>query len=183
MACTQPFPTLVFTDGCPVVKIGQVYKLWTTNPLLKNILTSAASLTEWTTRISQSGAVGAGSAVDPIREWTGIGDWGARDVTDVDLPLGLVFSVPGSKVLTFTVSDLSPENRAAAAAISAFGTVGVKFWLQAADILYGGNSGINGTMRADLIIPAGRGELQSITLVITTKNAMDAGITTPHPIY
>lgn len=158
--------------------------MWTTNPETKNVLTSAASLTEWTTRISQTGAVGSGSNPDPIREWTGIGDWGARDVTDIDLPLGLIHSVPGNKVLNFRVLDLSPENRTAAAAIEDVGTVGVKFWLQADNILYGGNSGINGTMRADLIIPEGRGELQSIQLVVTTSNDMGGGgITTPHPVY
>lgn len=183
MACNQPFPALVFEDGCPVVKRGQVYKLFTTNPGVKNELDDVSNLIEWTARLNQSDPVEI-TDPDPIREWTGIGDWGARDVTDVDLPLGLVFSIPGNKVLNFAVSDLSDENRDAAAEIEAVGTVGAKFWLQADDILYGGDTGINGSMRADLVIPAGRNELQAINLTVTTKNPMNGGgVTTPLPTY
>ena len=181
MACTYTLPAVSGNDTCQTIKRGQIYKMWLTRPTVADVLADSTDLAEWTTRIDQS-AVIPGSGAAPIRELSGIGSTDAGDVNDIDIPLDQIYSFPGNKVVTFTVMDMTAENIAAAIAWRDAGTTQQKIWFQADDLLYGGDTGINGSLRADLVVPEGRTDPQRIVLTFTTKQSIVSGITTPHPV-
>lgn len=180
MACVVILPAVAFNDTCQTVKKGQVYKLFMTRATSADVLTNVEDLAEWTTRIDQDAVLGVGAA--SIRELSGIGSWGAGEVSDVAIPLDQIFSVMGNKVLNFKIYDLSTENMAMAIAFRDAGTTTQKIWAQFDDLLMGGDAGINGSLRADIIVPEGRTDLTYIELVFTTKNSLNSIVTTPHDV-
>lgn len=182
MACTTTLPTIVFADGCPTIKRGQIYRLFQTRPTAIDELTLVTSLVEWTARLDQDAPVSLPGVACAIRQWSGIGALGEGEVTDIEIPLDQTFSFSGNQPLTFTVYDMTPENIAAAILIRDAGTIQTKIWFQADDLIFGGNTGINGSMRANLVIPEGRTDPQRIVLSFVTKNSLGSGVTTPHPV-
>jgi hypothetical protein len=182
MACTTTLPAVSFVDDCPTIKRGQIYKLYTTRATAIDVLDDVEDLAEWTGRIDQDAAVSLPAVACAIREWSGIGSLAEGEVTDIEIPLDLTYSFTGNQPLTFTVYDMTTENIAAAIAIRDAGTVQMKVWFQADDLIFGGNSGINGSMRANLVIPEGRTDPQRIILSFNTKNSLGSGVTTPHPV-
>ena len=183
MACVETNPVIVFDDNCQTIKRGQIYKLWMTRGKAVDVLADVTDLEEWEDRLSQSGAADpADPTAAPIREYSGIGSTDVGEVADVEIPLDQVFSFPGNKTIAFRINDLTPANIAAAIAIRAKGTITKRIWFQADDLIYGGDSGIIANVTADIVIPEGRNEPQSIQLNLTFKGSLNAVDTTPFPV-
>lgn len=182
MACTTTLPAVSFDDGCPTIKRGQVYKIYTTRASTVDELTDVTDLAEWTDRIDMSAAVSDAETPCAIREWSGIGAWGEGEVTDIDIPLDGIYSLPGNKVLTFKIYDLTEINSAAFVAMRAARSFKMKLWSAQDDTIWGGDPGIDGYMRADLIVPEGRAELQYGQMTFTTKAGINEVTTTPFAI-
>lgn len=180
MACTTTLPAVSFNDNCQTIKRGQIYKLFVTRATAEDELTDVEDLSEWTGRLDQDATVDVGAA--PIREFSGIGSLAAGEVTDIEIPLGQTYSFTGNQPLTFKVMDLTAENIAAAIAYRDAGTVQAKIWFQNDDLLWGGNSGIDGQLRANVVIPEGRQEPSLIEFVFNTKQSLVSAVTTPHPV-
>ena len=172
---------VTFDPACQTIKRGQIYKLFTSRAKVIDVLADVTDLEEWETRFAIATADPV-SGPGWIQEWQGIGSTAEGEVTDVPIPFDQVFSFPGNKVITFRANDLTPANIAAAIAIRAKGSVPLKVWFQADDLIYGEEAGINGSMRADIIIPEGRDEPQSIQLTFTTRASLNGASTTPHPV-
>lgn len=181
MPCTYILPAVSFNDDCQTIKKGQIYYLFMTRPTAADVLTDVEELTEWTTRIDQDDVIPSSGAAK-IRHLRGIGSLAAGETTDIAAPLDQIYSVPGNKTLTFRVHDLTAANLAAIIALRDAGTTQQKIWFQADDLLFGGNDGINGSMKADIVIPEGRTDLQYGEIIFTTKNSMNSAVTTPHPV-
>lgn len=180
MACTYTLPAVAFDDTCQTIKKGQVYKLAMTRPTADDVMTDFEDPDEWDGRLHQSTAPGVGAA--KIRMLSGIGSWGAGEVTDIPIPLDQVFSVTGNKVLTFKVYDMTAENMAAIITLRDAGTTQQKIWTVHDDVILGGDAGINGAMRADLVVPEGRTDLTYGEIVFTTKNSINAAGTSPFTV-
>jgi len=181
MACTVVLPTVAFDDTCQTIKRGQVFKIYVTRPTTVDQLTDVTSLVEWTGRIDQDDVVTAANVACKIREMSGIGSWAEGEVTEVDIPLDQVYSVAGNKVLTFKIYDLTTANYAALIAWRANGTTQVKIWTEQDDTLFGGDAGINGSLRADIVVPEGRTEFQYGQITFTTKNSLNEVTVSPFP--
>ena len=179
--CAYVLPAVSFVDECQTIKKGQVYKFYQTRPTTEDELADVENLTEWEERLDQSTAI-PGSGAAPIREWSGIGSWAAGETTDIPIPLDQISSVPGNKVFNFKVYDLTPENYAAIIALRDAGTTRQKIWTAQDDTIAGGNEGINGSMKADIIVPEGRTDLQYGEIIFTTKASLNSFTDTPFPI-
>jgi hypothetical protein len=179
--CAYVLPAVNFVDECQTVKKGQVYKFYMTRPTTDDELTDVENLTEWETRLDQSTAI-PGSGAAPIREFSGIGSWAAGETTDIAIPLDQISSVPGNKAFTFKLYDLTEENYAAIIALRDAGTTRQKIWTAQDDTIAGGNAGINGSMKADIIVPEGRTDLQYGEFTFTTKNSLNSFTLTPFAI-
>lgn len=178
MACTYILPAVSFDDECQSVELGQVFKFYMTRPNATDVLADVTDPDEWADRLDQTTTPGVGAA--PIREFSGIGSWGDRETQDIDIPLEQIFSVPGNKVFTFKAYDLTAENLAAIIALEDAGTTRQKIWTAQGSTILGGNAGINGSMRASLIVPEGRTDLQYANIVFTTKESLNAA--DPNPL-
>jgi len=178
MACTVTLPVLSFDSSCPSVKPGQVYRLYHTRATSEDVLTDVEDAEEWETRLSDSDAI-PGSGPAPIRTWIGIGSWGDAEFNQVDLPLGQVYNLPGNKALSFRCYDLSETNVAAAIAIRDAGTIVAKIWSEQSATILGSDTGIDGTMTADLVVPEGRADLSYIQINFTTKKSLGAMTDSP----
>lgn len=181
MACTYTLPAVSINDNCQTVKKGQIYKLYFTRPTSADVLTDVTDPDEWATRLDQDAAI-PGSGAAKIRELSGIGSTDAGDVTDIEIALDQVYSIPGNKTINFRVLDLTAENLAACIALRDAGTTQQKVWFVADDLIYGGDAGINGSMRADIVIPEGRTELQYWQITFTTKNSLNAADVSPFAV-
>jgi len=182
MACTYLLPTVSGDDTCQTIKKGQIYKFFFTRPTAVDVLADVTDLAEWTDRLDQSAAIVDSVTAASIRELSGIGSTDAGDVNDIDIPLDQTYSFPGNKVVNFTVYDMTTENIAMGIALRDAGTTQQKVWYQADDLIFGGDSGINGSLRADLVVPEGRTDPQRINITFTTKASINSGVTTPHPV-
>ena len=181
MACTTTLPVVLFNDACQTVELGQVFKIFMTRATSADVLADVTDLDEWALRIDQD-AVVPGSGAAPIRELSGIGGWAEGEVTDIEIPLDQIFSTTGNKVLTFRVYDLTSANYAAFITLRDAGTTQQKIWTLQGTTIIGGDAGINGSMRADLVVPEGRTELQYGVVTFTTKNSLNSAVASPHPV-
>jgi len=182
MACVTTLPVVGFDDACPSILRGQVYKIYTTRPTSVDELADVTDLDEWVLRIDPDAAMTAANVAAPIREWSGIGSWAEAEVTDIDIPLDQLYSLSGNKVLSFKVYDLSAINSAAFVAMRAAKSFKTKLWSAQDSTIWGGDAGIDGFMRADLVVPEGCAELQYGQITFTTKASINEVSVTPFAI-
>lgn len=182
MACVAILPALVTDDQCQTVKTGQIFKFYNTRATVADILTDVEDDAEWTTRLSQSDPI-PGSGAAPIRAWAVIGSMPAGEVTDVDLPLNQIYSIKGNTVLTLRCHDLTAENLAAYKTYNDAGTTRQKAWFAFSDQIAGGDAGINGSLRMNLIIPEGKNELSYIEITFTFSSSINSVVTSPLPAF
>ena len=182
MACVAILPALSTDDQCMTVKTGQIFKFYNTRPTVADILVDVEDDDEWAARLDQADPI-PGSGAAPIRQWAVIGSMPAGEVTDVDLPLNQIYSIKGNTVLTLRCYDLTEANLAAYKTYNDAGTTRQKVWFAFADMIAGGNAGINGSLRMNLIIPEGKNELSYIELSFTFSSSINSVVTSPLPAF
>lgn len=182
MACTVVLPALSTDDACMTVKTGQIFKFYNTRATSADVLTDVTDDVEWNTRLDQS-AVIPGSGAAPIREWSVIGSKAEGEVTEQELPLNQVYSTKGNTTLALRCYDLTDANLAAVKSYNDAGSVKQKCWFAFADQMVGGDSGINGSLRVDLVIPESANELSYIALNFTFRGSIGGFDTSPLPAF
>jgi len=182
MACTVLLPALVSNDACMTTKTGQIFKFYHTRATSADIFADVEDDTEWTTRLSQS-AVIPGSGAAPIRQWSVIGSKAEGEVSEVELPLNGIFSTKGNTVIQLRCYDLTPENLAAVKTYNDAGSSKQKAWFAFDDFIVGGDNGINGYLRMDVVIPESSQELSHISITFTFKGSIGGYNTTPLPAF
>jgi hypothetical protein len=182
MACTVTLPALASDDSCPTVKTGQIFKAYFTRATSEDVLTDVTDDAEWATRLDQD-AVIPGSGPAPIREWSVVGSKAEGEVSEVELPLNQVYSIKGNTTIALRCYDLTATNLAAVKTYNDAGSVKQKAWFAFADQIIGGDAGINGSLRVDLVIPEGSQELSYIALNFTFKGSLGGFDATPLPAF
>lgn len=154
--CGDPVLPPVVTDYCtPKVRKGQIQKVYITRATTADVFTDVESLSEWNTRLDDD-AVIPGTGAAPIRTLPVIGSIAEPDVTESDISLDRKYRSEPVQTLTWRMDDLSVENIDLVRDYQEAGAATVKMWFEAGGLIFGGNSGIDCTIKAGLVIPEGR---------------------------
>ena len=175
--CGSPvLPPVAFDFCAPAIREGQITKIFITRATSADVLTSAASLTEWNTRLNAT-AVIPGTGAAPIRELSVIGSLALPEVTVSDISLGRKFRSKPNHIVNYKIDELSLSN------LNSFmhdyqvaGSAVVKMWFLAGGLLYGGNSGIDSSINAGLVIPEDSTAYQTIEGTLEFKDYFPAGV-------
>lgn len=164
--CTSNLPAWDFGLCDPEVKNGEIAKFHYTTP--GNPMSNWASASEWDSRLDQDG-----SGASKIRTLIGIFQMPKPEQTDTNISLGR--KMKGVKKFTITgrIDDLSDANWEAMRS-SECQTGNVLAWFNTRGIgngdnglLYGGSSGIEGSLKLNPVIPEGFEEVQYIDFEFT----------------
>ena len=184
MACTELNSVVTFDDSCPTIKIGPLDKMFTTRATTLDQLPSDFDLTDLNDRIDNAAVDGDPVTAAPIREFTIIGGSAERETSSTPIPLGDTYEAPGDKVWTFEIYDLTADNLAWAAAVSARGSIKKKVWFQGGvDMWVGGYQGMNGTLKADIVFATDRTTPVKIVGSFTSRASLNTFSTTLLPTY
>jgi hypothetical protein len=163
-------------------KTGQIFKFYHTRATSEDVLVSVEDDTEWTTRLDQSAVIPVSGAA-PIRQWSVIGSKAEGEVTEVELPLNGVYSTKGNTTLALRCYDLTEENLAAVKTYNDAGSSKQKAWFAFDDYIVGGDNGIDGYLRMDVVIPESSQELSYIAMNFTFKGSIGGFNPTPLPAF
>lgn len=183
MACVQINPVVVFDDSCPTIIPGTVDKMFLTRATTVDYLQVSFTLAQLDARIDNAAVDGNPVGAAPIREFSVIGSTSDREVTDVVIPLGDVYSVRGNKVWSGRIVDLTTENLAWAVQVSEAGSIKKKAWFQTGSLFVGGYKGIDGFLRVDLVVGEDRATPIAINWTFTHRASLFAIATTLLPVY
>lgn len=177
--CGDPVLPVVVTDFCnPLVRKGQIQKLFITRATSADVLTDVSSLVEWNSRLDNADPIpGSGSA--PIREIPVIGSMAEPEITESDISLDRIFRSTPKYTVSFKIDDLSIENIDLIRDYQEAGAATVKFWFLAGDLLFGGDSGIDATIKANLVIPESRTEFMTGTGTLIWTGSTPEAVASP----
>lgn len=180
MAVCLPYNEPVLSDPyCITTERAQIHRIRYTRTKDIDAITLSTDLSEWTTRLNDTSA---GNPVAPtkapIRTINGIGSTDVGEVTETPLPFGQTAAIAGNKTIAFRMVDMTPENIAAALVARSRGSVAVRFWAEAGTLLYG-LDGIIARMTADVVIPEGETEIQSIQYNFTFRGGLKGAVASP----
>ncbi len=152
--CTVAVPEVNFSACSPVVREGEISKLYIANP--EEPISDWTDPAAWSARIDNDNP-----ATSAIRELTVIGDMVAPESTVLKISARRTYQGLKSRTINFEIDDLSFENIDAARQFDCGGTFLV--WFETYDgLLVGGPTGILGTINLDWIIPRERTEFQKL---------------------
>lgn len=147
--CAGSLPAVDFDECAPEVHYGEVAKLYVAAADAASFA-NVELIGEWTTRISED-AVGA----DNIRALTIIGELPEPEQTEISISGDR--TVVGYKQFTLNIEIDETNDVNYNFLLTYECNVKVKAWFETADgILYGGNDGIEGTLRLNNMIPRER---------------------------
>jgi hypothetical protein len=175
--CTAILPVAKFDICAPETHFGQIKKLYLSRP--GDDLTNWSSLTEWNTRLSNTTALPAPGTDAPIRFFHVVGSIAEPEVTEIETELGRkVYSKP-KWTLTFNTSELFDENIAFATTLQQNAGAQFALWFETQDKLFGGNTGIQVSLKLNLTIPESRTELMKLTGTATWEGYIPEQEDTP----
>jgi hypothetical protein len=115
-------------------------------------------ITEWTARLDDSGV-----AIDDIRTLPGIGELPEPEQTETEMSGDRTWYSPFRFNLLFDVDETNDTNYEFLLAANC--NIKIKFWFETHDgMLYGGNDGIEATMKVTQPIPKGKRDAVLIKL-------------------
>lgn len=158
--CTSTLPVLDFDLCAPEINAGQISKFYFTT--IGNPLASVASEAEWDSRLDNDSV-----SATAIRALIGIGSLAAAEVTEKEVSLGRKIFGKRSYTLPFKVDESNNTNHAAFRVLQC-NTGNYLGWFETRDgKLYGGNSGIEVKIKADIVIPEAYDDIIIYQLDIT----------------
>lgn len=152
--CAVEVPKVKFSACSPVLRLGEISKLYVLNP--EAPMADWADAAEWSVRLSDDG-----TGTDKIRTLIVTGDMPAAESTTLKISGGRTVQGVKARTIKFDIDDLSDENLDAARSFDCGGT----FLIYAETFdgqLIGGEAGILGSLNLDPIIPRSRDEFQTI---------------------
>jgi hypothetical protein len=162
-SCAGSLPAVDFDDCAPELHWGEVSKLYIAAVTAADF-TNVELLAEWTTRLSET-LTGA----DTIRELTVLGDLPAPEQTEQAISGDRTAVGFKTFTLPFDIDETNDINYNFLLTYEC--NMKVKVWYETADgMLYGGNEGIEATLRMDQIIPRERTEIVKFTGSLKWKN-------------
>src|SRR3990167_3512722 len=143
--CTSNLPTLDFTKCNPQINAAQISRVFFTT--VGNPMINWASEVGWDSRIDND-AVGAAM----IRAIIGIGDMPAPEATEKEISLGRKIQGKRNFTVNFRVDETNQTNHDAFRLLQC-NTGNFLFWFETRDkLIFGGNSGIEGQIKADIVV-------------------------------
>lgn len=171
-------PAVEFNFCDPDIRLGQIDRVYVTRAGTGDVLTDVEDADEWGTRIDND-AVIPGSGAAPIRELTGIGSLAEAEVTETDISDGRKTSSVPKQTLNFKIDELSLANIAAASTYQQSPAATHKIWFRSGGIMYGGDSGIDVSLVANLIIPEGKTEVSNISYRFKWEGYIPTAVVSP----
>jgi len=152
--CTVEVPKVNFSACSPVVRLGEISKIYIANP--EEPISDWADPAAWSARLDDSA-----TGTDKIRTLIVEGDMPAAESSTLAISAGRTQQGKKSFTVNFSIDDLSDENIDAQRQFDCGGTFLV--WLETYDgQLIGGPDGISASINMDVIIPRSRDEKQTI---------------------
>jgi hypothetical protein len=152
--CTVSVPVVEFSVCSPVVRAGEISKMYIANP--EEPISDWTDPAAWAARIDNSG-----TATTDIRELTVIGDMVAPESTVTKISAGRTSQGLKARTVNFEIDDTSFANIDAGRQFDCGGTF--LFWFETySGQLIGGPDGILGTINMDYIIPRERTEITKL---------------------
>lgn len=159
--CTNTPPEVLFDYCAPVTGFGEINYIYVASAADNTYLDDWSSLSEWTDRLSQDGVVGT-----EIRKLTVIGNKPAPEYQEIEMSLNRKRVSTKMHTVAFRIDEITDENYAALRQFECGGTF--RIWYEDyAGYLYGGNAGIEATIKADHVIPESSQELQYFEGTVT----------------
>lgn len=177
--CTTTLP-IASADQCTTnVYYGPLDKLMFTRAEATDALTDVEDDAEWTTRLSNSAALTASGVAAPIRYLYVIGEWPLPERSDIELSDRRDAQTIPKHQIVVDVDDTGLTNAALLTSLQG-STQYYKVWLEGANLLFGGNSGIEASVTfLGRVIPRGRNDKHVIQVRITFYGTMPTPIATP----
>ena len=150
--CAGSLPEVAFDECAPVVHYGEIEKIYIARSDAADF-TNVDLIAEWTTRLSDTSA-----DPDAIRALTVIGELPEPEQSEITISGDR--TVVGFKQFTLNVEIDETNDTNYLFLLTYECNVKVKLWFETADgMLYGGNEGIDGTLRLNNTIPRERAEI------------------------
>lgn len=159
--CTVDVPAVEFSACSPVIRYGEISKIYVANP--SQPLSDWSDLAAWTPRLDDSG-----TGDTKIRTLIVQGDMPVPESSTIEISAGRTVQGVKSRTVNFTIDDTSDTNLEAARLFDCGGTFLV--WFETFDgQLIGGPDGIKASVNMNAVIPRSRNELQTITGTLKWK--------------
>ena len=150
--CEFEIPAVSFASCNPEINLSQIAKIYLAQPDAANF-TAWDEATEWVTRISDS-ATDANS----IRPITVVGEKPLPSVTEKTISGNRIVPTDKKHVINFEIDESNATNHEFARGGKCVKQV--KFWYETiGGLLFGGNTGIDGTFAIDMSLPKGEGDI------------------------
>lgn len=150
--CTSSLPPVDFNECAPEVHYGEISHLYIATADA-TCFTNVEQITEWTTRVSESEMT-----ANAIRDLVVMADLGEPEQTEQ--PISGDRTVVGFKSFTINIDVDETNDINYRFLMNLECNTKYKLWFETADgLLYGGNCGIEGTLRLNNIIPRDRTEI------------------------
>jgi len=176
IVCTTTLPALR-ADYCTTgTAYGRIDKIHITR--VGDDFTDWSSGAEWDTRLDNSTAQ-PGTGDFYIRSLNIIGSLGAPETNPVDISLSRKGYAPPDFTFNFFVDDVGDLNYAFLQQLIASNGGVYACWLEGGGYLYGGNTGIVGTLNLTYSIPESNKELVTIPGTLEWTGSMPARIVSP----
>lgn len=161
--CAGSLPEVSFNECAPEVYFGEISKIYVAKSDSADF-SDVEDLAEWTTRLSQDS-----TDPDVIRELTVIAELPEPEVTEQAISSDRTIVGYRQFVINGEIDENNDVNYNFMLNLQC--NLSHKIWYETADgILYGGNEGIQVTIRAHEFIPRARTDVKKIMFVIKWKS-------------
>lgn len=155
--CDESIPSVSSNECAPELHTGEVSKLYIARADAASFA-AVDVITEWTARLDDTG-----TDQDDIRTLPGIGELPEPEQTEQEISGNRTFYSPFRFNLLHEVDETNDVNYNFL--LTANCNLKVKFWFEMNDgMLYGGNTGIEGTLKATQPLPKGKRDFVKIML-------------------
>ncbi len=161
--CIGSLPDWSFNDCAPEVNNGEITKVYLARADAADFV-NVDDAAEWNSRLSQTADTN-----NSIRTLVGIGELAAPEATEQEISKGRKVYVDRSFTMPFSLDETNETNYSAILALQC----GSKFkiWFETSGgLLFGGNTGIEVSVKADVVIPVSRQELIKFPIEFSWKN-------------
>lgn len=150
--CDFEIPEVSFAECNPEINLSQIAKIYIAQPDAA-VFTDWTAAGEWTTRISDT-ATGA----DNIRPLTVVGDKPLPETTSKTISGGRIVTTDKKHTINFEIDESNATNHEFVRGGKCMKQV--KFWYETiGGLLFGGNSGIDGTFAIDMTLSKTEGDI------------------------
>ena len=164
--CSGALGDVDFDDCAPENHWGEISKIYIGPTTLTDFL-DVSSIVEWNTRLSDT-------ADDKIRTLIVIGEQPEAATTEVPTSGDRVAIGFRTRTVNFTIDETNDTNYAFHQMLECGGKF--KLWYETADgLLFGGNTGVEASVKTNYLIPKERTALQTIVGTATWKSLRSPG--------